>query len=111
MLLIRTVDLTFADLKDDGIFVGSINTGPDIRENEQGGLTYLHQSVFPEEFWKKYILDSQSYPKPSSPKFEYFLCSTQSKQHFQGQTVLYEHKTMQKLLANRIKKEIFNISQ
>jgi len=46
----------FDNLKEDGLFVGSINTGPDIRE-EKDTLTFLHQSVFPEEFWKKHILN------------------------------------------------------
>jgi len=58
-------DNMFDNMKDDGVFVGSINTGPDVRENEQGGLTYLHQSAFPEEFWKKYILNEyhvEQYP-------------------------------------------------
>lgn len=54
-------------LKDDGIFLGSIALFPDVRDiygHHQGMAEYdktteqfiLHQSVFPENFWKNEIL-------------------------------------------------------
>jgi len=55
----------FDNLAEDGVFIGSINTGPDYRELPDGGIIHLHQSVFPEQFWKEHILSSynvQAYP-------------------------------------------------
>jgi cyclopropane fatty-acyl-phospholipid synthase-like methyltransferase len=73
----------FSNLKDDGIFVGSINTGPDIRE-ENGKLIFLHQTVFPEEFWKTHILNKylvEAYPFKNRVRTmqEYFLISIKRK--------------------------------
>ena len=56
---------------------------------------------------KNIFWGTQSYPKPYSSKFEYFSSSTQSKQHFRRQHVVFEHKTIQKLLADRIKKKFW----
>lgn len=47
----------FANLKDDGLFIASINTGADVRVDENGKLHFLHQSVFPEQFWREHILN------------------------------------------------------
>ncbi len=44
-------------LKPDGIFVASINLDPDDRVDEDGNVIHLHQSVFPEKFWKEKILN------------------------------------------------------
>ena len=52
-------------LKPDGIFVSSVNTGPDLRYDENGNLYALHQSVFLEQYWKEEILKNrviQPYP-------------------------------------------------
>jgi len=49
-------DNVLDQLKPDGIFVSSVNTGPDIREDENGKLHFLHQSVFLEQYWKDVIL-------------------------------------------------------
>jgi predicted TPR repeat methyltransferase len=45
-----------ANLSDNGIFVASINTGPDIRRDSAGNLHYLHQSVFQEQYWREKLL-------------------------------------------------------
>jgi 2-polyprenyl-3-methyl-5-hydroxy-6-metoxy-1,4-benzoquinol methylase len=55
----------FANLKDDGIFIASINTGLDYRELPNGEIIHLHQSVFSEEHWRQCILNKfnvQPYP-------------------------------------------------
>ena len=47
----------FSNLKDGGVFIASINTGPDYRELPDGTQIHLHQSVFPEEYWRASILN------------------------------------------------------
>lgn len=49
--------LILSNLKPGGIFVGTINLGPDVRRDEHGNLHYLHQSVFLEQYWREKILN------------------------------------------------------
>ena len=49
-------DNMFANLADDGVFIGSINTGPDERTLPDGSTIKLHQSVFPEPYWREHLL-------------------------------------------------------
>jgi SAM-dependent methyltransferase len=49
-------DNILSQLKPDGIFVSSVNLGPDDRIDENGNVIRLHQSVFPENYWKETIL-------------------------------------------------------
>jgi 2-polyprenyl-3-methyl-5-hydroxy-6-metoxy-1,4-benzoquinol methylase len=54
-----------SNLKEDGMFIVSVNTGPDVREDENKKLHFLHQSVFPQDFWMEYVLHKyrvESYP-------------------------------------------------
>jgi len=58
-------DNVLDQLKPDGIFVSSVNMGPDTRRDEHGNLHVLHQTVFPEAFWKEVLLagrDVSAYP-------------------------------------------------
>jgi len=47
-------------LKPDGIFIASINLGPDDRIDSKGNVIHLHQSVFSESHWKQKILDKRN---------------------------------------------------
>ena len=53
-------DNVLDQLKPDGIFVSSVNMGPDVRRDVNGNLVILHQSVFPEDYWKKVILKDRN---------------------------------------------------
>lgn len=43
-------------LSDDGLFILSVNQDPDVRREKDGSLIFLHQSVFPERYWREEIL-------------------------------------------------------
>jgi 2-polyprenyl-3-methyl-5-hydroxy-6-metoxy-1,4-benzoquinol methylase len=58
-------DNILSQLKPDGIFISSVNMGPDDRIDKNGNVIHLHQSVFPEKHWKEKILSKrivESYP-------------------------------------------------
>lgn len=46
-----------ANLKPGGLFLFSINCDPDVRQDANGDLHFLHQSVFPKEFWIENVLN------------------------------------------------------
>ena len=48
-----------SQLKSDGIFISSINLGPDDRQDENGNIVHLHQSVFSEKEWREKILSKR----------------------------------------------------
>lgn len=52
----KVLDNVLENLAPGGLFIASINTTEDTREDENGNIIHLHQSVYPEEVWRNEIL-------------------------------------------------------